>query len=63
VHFIPLPLLSFYKGIGFEMKNYPVAYDNYSREITLPLYYNLTDENIKTVTEAVISSVASVLKK
>jgi dTDP-4-amino-4,6-dideoxygalactose transaminase len=63
VHFIPLPMLSFYKGIGFEMKNYPVAYDNYSREITLPLYYNLTDENIKTVTEAVISSVASVLKK
>ena len=61
VHFIPLPLLSFYKGIGFEMGNYPVAFDNYSREITLPLYFNLTDENIKTVLNALIESVESVL--
>ena len=62
VHFIPLPLLSFYKGIGFEMGNYPVAFDNYSREITLPLYFNLTDENIKTVLNALIESVESVLQ-
>jgi len=62
VHFIPLPLLSFYKGFGFEMGNYPVAFDNYSREITLPLYFNLTDENIKTVLNALIESVESVLQ-
>lgn len=62
VHFIPLPLLSFYKGIGFEMRNYPVAFDNYSREITLPLYFNLTDENVKTVLNALIESVESVLQ-
>jgi dTDP-4-amino-4,6-dideoxygalactose transaminase len=62
VHFIPLPLLSFYKGIGFEMGNYPVAFDNYSREITLPLYFNLTDENIKTILNALIESVESVLQ-
>ncbi len=62
VHFIPLPLLSFYKGIGFEMGNYPVAFDNYSREITLPLYFNLTDENVKTVLNALIESVESVLQ-
>jgi dTDP-4-amino-4,6-dideoxygalactose transaminase len=61
VHFIPLPLLSFYKGIGFDMKNYPVAYDNYSREITLPLYFNLTDDNVRTILEAVITSVESIL--
>ena len=62
VHFIPLPLLSFYKGIGLDMKNYPVAYDNYFREITLPLYFNLTDENVKTILDAVVKSVESILK-
>lgn len=60
VHFIPLPLLSFYKGQGYDMKNYPVAYDNYSREITLPLYYNLTDENVQSVIRAVKESVKMV---
>jgi dTDP-4-amino-4,6-dideoxygalactose transaminase len=62
VHFIPVPLLSFYKNQGYDIKNYPVTYDNYSREITLPLYYNLTDENVKTVLDAVIKSVESVIK-
>ena len=62
VHFIPLPLLSFYKGIGYDMKNYPVAFNNYFREITLPLYFNLTDENVKTVLDAVVQSVESILK-
>ncbi|HAA00462.1 MAG TPA: DegT/DnrJ/EryC1/StrS aminotransferase family protein [Flavobacteriales bacterium] len=62
VHFIPLPLLSFYKSEGYVMSDYPVAYDNYSREISLPLYYNLSDEDVDRVIAAVFASVEEVLK-
>lgn len=61
VHFKPLPLLSFYKNAGCDIKNYPVAYDNYSREISLPVYFDLTDENVKTVIDAVVKSVEEVI--
>ncbi len=63
VHFIPLPMFSFYKNAGYDIADYPVAYDNYSREISLPVYYDLTDELVKTVIEAVISSVEKILKE
>jgi len=61
VHFQPLPMLSFYKRIGYNMADFPVAFDNYSREITLPVFYDLTKEQMKTVTEAVINSVNETL--
>ncbi|MFC2107701.1 DegT/DnrJ/EryC1/StrS family aminotransferase [Bacteroidota bacterium] len=57
VHFIPLPMLTFYKNSGYNIENYPITYDNYSREISLPVYYSLSDENIQTVINAVIESV------
>jgi dTDP-4-amino-4,6-dideoxygalactose transaminase len=63
VHFQPLPLLSFYKNLGYRIEDYPVAYDNYSREISLPVYYDLTNEQVETVVNAVVSSVESVLNK
>ncbi len=63
VHFIPIPMMSFYKSLGYDIKNYPVTYDNYSREISLPVYYNLTDDNIATVLKAVIESVELVIRK
>ena len=53
VHFIPLPMLTAYKNMGYKMSDYPVAYDNYSREISLPIYYNLTDEQVQQVIAAV----------
>lgn len=49
VHFIPVPMMSFYKGLGYEIKNYPVTLSNFQREITLPLFYDLTDAQIETV--------------
>jgi len=63
VHFQPLPLLSFYKNLGYRMEDFPVAYDNYSREISLPVYYDLTDEQVDTVVNAVVKSVSGILKK
>jgi len=54
VHFIPLPMLSFYKNNGYNIANFPVAYDNYSREISLPVYYNLTDAQMERVIAALL---------
>jgi dTDP-4-amino-4,6-dideoxygalactose transaminase len=53
VHFQPLPLLTAYKNLGYDIANYPVAYDKYSREISLPIYYNLTKEQVEMVIQAV----------
>ena len=61
VHFKPLPLLSAYKERGYQMSDYPVAEKNWESEISLPVYYTLTDENVTQVIEAVISSVKKVL--
>lgn len=63
VHFIPLPMMSFYKSKGYDIKNYPIAYDNYSREISLPVYYDLRDEQIDIVISAVKSAIKKVLHK
>lgn len=57
VHFIPVPAMSFYKGLGYSIGNYPVTYDNFSREISLPVYYDLTDEQVQTVINAVKAAV------
>ncbi|MBO7572581.1 MAG: DegT/DnrJ/EryC1/StrS family aminotransferase [Bacteroidales bacterium] len=61
VHFQPLPMLSFYSGLGYKMSDYPQAYDNYKCEISLPVYYDLTDEQMQIVADAVKSSVTEVM--
>ena len=61
VHFIPVPAMSFYKNMGYDVQHYPVTYDNFSREISLPVYYDLSDENIQTVAKAVIDAIDKVL--
>jgi dTDP-4-amino-4,6-dideoxygalactose transaminase len=53
VHFQPLALLTAYKNLGYSISDYPVAYDKYSREISLPIYYNLTNEQVDSVVHAV----------
>jgi dTDP-4-amino-4,6-dideoxygalactose transaminase len=60
VHFIPVPAMSFYKKMGYDVNNYKNTLHNFSREITLPLYYDLNDELIKTVVNAVIAAVDKV---
>lgn len=61
VHFIPVPMMSFYKKMGYDVHQYPVTYDNYSREISLPLYFSLTFDQVKMVAQALIQSVEKVL--
>ncbi len=60
VHFIPVPATSFYKSLGYDVTNYKTTCDNFSREISLPIFYDLTDEQIKTVVNAVINAVNKV---
>ncbi len=60
VHFIPLPMLSFYKNQGFDIKYFPKTYDAFAREISLPVFYNITDEQLKLVCAAVTDAVEKV---
>lgn len=61
VHFIPLPMFSFFKTTGYKINDFPVSYDCYSREISLPVYPQLTSEQIGIVTNAVIKSYYKVI--
>jgi dTDP-4-amino-4,6-dideoxygalactose transaminase len=61
VHFQPLPLLTAYKKRGFKMDDYPEAYKKYANEISLPVYFDLTDDQVETVISAVKSSVQKVM--
>lgn len=49
VHYKPLPLLSAYKNLGFQIGNFPNAYQMYQNEITLPLHTLLTDEDVEYI--------------
>ncbi len=57
VHFQPLPILSFYKNLGYKISDFPNSYDNYSREISIPVFYNMTEKNINKVISAVNNSI------
>lgn len=62
VHFQPLPLLSAYRELDYQMADYPNAYAQYANEISLPLFYNLTDMQVVEVIDAVASAVSKVMK-
>lgn len=51
VHYKPLPLLTAYKNLGFNIENYPNAYNYYVKEITLPLHTRLSDEDVDVIIE------------
>jgi len=61
VHFQPLPLLTAYRKRGYVMTDYPQAYKMYASEITLPVYYDLTEDQQKQVINAVLNSVEAVI--
>ena len=52
VHYKPLPMFTAYKQLGFDIKDYPNAYDFYHNEITLPLHTCLSDEDVQIVMSA-----------
>lgn len=59
VHYKPLPMMTAYKNLGFDIADYPNAYNQYRNEITLPLHTCLTDEEV----EYVISNFVEIISK
>lgn len=51
VHYKPLPMMTAYKNLGFDIQDYPNAYERFANEITLPLHTKLTDEEVDYVAE------------
>lgn len=51
VHYKPLPMMTAYKKLGFDIKDYPNAYKQFENEITLPLHTKLIDEEVEYVIE------------
>lgn len=56
VHFIPLPMLTLFREMGYDIKNYPQAYRNFAHEISLPCYPQLNEEMTKHVIKVVIDA-------
>lgn len=52
VHYKPLPMMTAYKRLGYDIEDFPNAYDMYKNEITLPLYSKLTDEEAQYVMDS-----------
>lgn len=59
VHYKPLPMMTAYKNLGFDIKDYPNAYAQYANEITLPLFSRLTDEEV----DYIIDNYTDVIKE
>mgnify|MGYP000739365415 CR=1 FL=1 len=61
VHFQPLPLLTVFKQKGFDINDYPKAYDNYSREISLPIYPQLNNIQCQYIVDNVTTAVQATM--
>lgn len=59
VHYKPLPMMTAYKALGFDIKNYPNAYNMFVNEITLPLNTRMTEEDVDYVIENFVDIVKS----
>ena len=62
VHYKPLPMMTAYKELGFDIKDYPRAYERFANEITLPLHTCLTDEDVDYVIENYVDIVKGYMK-
>ncbi len=63
VHYKPLPMLSYYKGLGYDVEEYPMAKSIWETEISLPVYYDLSDEDVEKVVDTVVKSVEKIVNK
>ncbi len=62
VHFVPMPMLTLFKQKGYNIADYPQAYDNYHNEISLPIYSQLTDEQCTFIEEQIEKAYLAVVK-
>ena len=59
VHYKPLPMMTAYKNLGFDIADYPNAYARFANEITLPLHTCLTDEELQYVIDNFVAIVSA----
>jgi len=62
VHYIPLPMLSYFKGIGLDILDYPSSYNLYKNEISLPIYNNLSLDNVEYVCLKLVEIVNEIIE-
>lgn len=62
VHFVPMPMLSFFKKSGYDIADYPNSYKQYASEISLPIYPGLTDADTDYIIDAVVNVVQAQLR-
>jgi dTDP-4-amino-4,6-dideoxygalactose transaminase len=62
VHFIPMPMLTVFKNLGYDIADYPNSYKQYACEISLPIYPQLSSEEINYIVSFVIQSVRAQLE-
>lgn len=60
VHFIPLPMLTLFRQMGYDINDFPQSYRNFAHEITLPCYPQMTDEQVDFVIKTVCEAYASI---
>ena len=63
VHYKPLPMMTAYKSLGYDIKDFPNAYDQYRCEVTLPLHTHLSDEDVQYVMDNFTDIISDLKKK
>jgi dTDP-4-amino-4,6-dideoxygalactose transaminase len=55
-------MLTLFKNMGYDIKDYPVSYDTYTREVSLPIYPQLTDEQVDYIIESLVEAYQNIIK-
>jgi dTDP-4-amino-4,6-dideoxygalactose transaminase len=61
VHFIPMPMLTLFKNLGYKMEDYPTTYTNFACEISLPIYPQLTTEQVNYIVDSIHNAYQQVI--
>lgn len=62
VHYIPMPMLTLFKNLGYDINNYPVSYNTYLREISLPIYPQLTNEQVDFIVDSIVKAYSDIIR-
>ncbi len=62
VHFVPLPMLTLFKNLGYSIENYSKSYSIYTSEISLPIYPQLTDVQLEKIIDTFINACNKIIK-
>jgi dTDP-4-amino-4,6-dideoxygalactose transaminase len=62
VHYIPMPMLTLFKNLGYKMEDYPNTYKLYANEISLPVYNGLTEEQLIRIVETIVAGYSEIMK-